>query len=514
MEILPIKVVTLEDAPIFGGLNVSLGKLARLGLPVGRGIVVAPPEFKLKAVLEHFAFGKRELFEQSLNLVKKEISKVPIPEVLQQEIKKQNKFLLSGQEIKGIKNLWQTLLRIWLEEIKSRLWQDGFYPGITQNLDPQAVIFVKRVEAQGAAYFDTLGDDTVINIREGKLHPNDLKKLDEMVRQANRKLFIPHEYEWIVDGGVRLTKVLPYTPVSASSLIIPEVSTYDTPGVGNGKTEVRSAVKVFLDLSSGLVVESQVDGVFIASEKIFDLNKSRDSFEDLVFRLVESATTFPNSPILFKLADMSEGLPARLAAKRAGRQGMGKVRGTLRLLHQKSLFEPMIDALDFARHKKGLTNVHIVIPFVRGVNELLQIKRELAVKKLSRKNSLQLWMEAAVPENIVNLEDYLMVGLDGVVLNMDELTSHLNGFDTTQEDLLFYKNEVDGLIKFLEDGIRLLHRSKIPFIAYGTLSLYPKVLEFLVGKGVWGIVVEKYEAPSAKDLLYQTEKRLILRKSA
>ena len=219
----------------------------------------------------------------------------------------------------------------------------------------------------------------------------------------------------------------------------------------------------------------------------------------MVLRLVDSALTFPDLPILFKLADKSEG--------------MGKVRGTLRLLHQNSLFDPMIEALDFVRHKKGLTNIHIVIPFVRTQNEFLQIKRELAVKKLSRKNSLELWLEVCTPENIINLEDYLIAGLDGVVLNLDELVAYLNGFDTTQEELLFYKNEVGGLLKFLEDGLKLLHKSKTPFIVVGSLSLYPEVLEFLVEKGVYGVVIERYEAHSAHDLLHQVERRIILRRS-
>ena len=263
--------------------------------------------------------------------------------------------------------------------------------------------------------------------------------------------------------------------------------------------------KVFLDFSEGFTIEKDVDpdligvdGIFIASEKIFDLNKPQDSFENLVFRVVESAITFPDSPVLVKLADKSEG--------------MGKVRGSLRLLHQKSLFDPLMEVLDFARHKKDLLNVHIVIPFVRGVNELLQIQRELAVKKLMRKNSLQIWMEVATPENIVNLENYLMGGIDGVVLNLNELIAFFNGFDPQEGNLAFYKNEIDGLLKFLEDGIRVLHKSKVPFIAYGSLTLDQKVLEFLVEKGVYGIVTERYEVHSAHDLLYQMEKRIVLRR--
>lgn len=495
IEVLPIRVLTDEDSQIFGSLNVALARLLRADIPVAWGICVTAPNLKLKTVLEHYDFKSKEIFEQSLILVKKEINSTPIPGILIKEIGKHREFLVDSRLIKSVKQLWLSLLNIWLDQIKSRLWREGFYQGITENLDPQIVIFVKKIEAFGSVYFDDLQDDSVINVREGKVHPNDLKKLDEMVRDANKKLFIPHQYEWMVDGGVKLVGVKLYTP----SFVMdnPDVSIQPTPGVGKEKT-ARSAVKVFLDLSTGLVVEREADGVYIASEKIFDLNKPRDSFEDLLFRLVESATTFPQSPVLFKLTDKSEG--------------MGQVRGALRLLHQKSLFEPMIDALDFVRHKKRLINVHMVIPFVRGVNELLHLKRDLAVKKLSRKNSLQLWMEVCTPENIINLEEYLVAGLDGVVLNLDELVSFLNGFDKDHEELVFYKNEVDGLIKFLEDGIRLLHKSKIPFIAYGSLSLYPKVLEFLVEKGVYGIVVERFEASSAHDLLHQTEKRMILRR--
>ena len=193
---------------------------------------------------------------------------------------------------------------------------------------------------------------------------------------------------------------------------------------------------------------------------------------------------------------------------------MGKVRGTLRLIHQKSLLDPMVEALDFVRHKKALLNVHIVIPFVRGVKELSRIKRELAAKKLMRKNSLQIWMEVAVPENIINLEDYLVIGVDGVVLNLDELSAHFGGYDYNASDLAHYKHEVSGLLKFLEDGIKLLHKSKVPFIAYGSLSLNPGVLDFLIEKGVYGMVVERYEAPSMVDLLHQAEKRMILRRAS
>lgn len=498
-EILPIRSLTDEDAPIFGSLNVILAKLARSGFPVGSGIVVTPPQFKLRTLLEHFDFGTKEVFKQSLTLVKKEINSIPVPSILIKETGNHKEFFLNGVKVNSVKNLWLSLLNIWFNQIEQRIWDNGFSKGITENLDPQVLIFVSKIQGFGSAHFDSLADDVMVLVKEGKLHPNDLKKIADIVKEANRKSLLPCEYEWILDKEVKLTRVLPYT------LPEPEITQdimSSQPIVAGSKAspcEAKSAVKVFFDLSSGLTIEKEVDGIYIASEKIFNLDKPTESFENLVFRVVESAMAFPNAPVFFKLADCSEG--------------MGKLRGSLRLLHQQSLFDPLLEVLDFARHKKGLTNVHIVVPFVRGVSELLKIKRELVVKKLSRKNSLQLWMEVAVPENIVNLEDYLAAGIDGVVLNLDELVSYLNGVDCNQEELVFYKSEVSGLLKFLSGGIGLLHKSKVPFIAYGTLSLSLKVLEFLVEKGVWGVVVDRYEAHSAHELLHQVEKRMVLRRA-
>jgi|GEM_PF-1830895 hypothetical protein len=498
IEILPIRLLTEEDSLIFGSLNVALGKLARLDIPVAPGIVITPPHLKLKTALEHFDFGKKEIFQQTLVLVKKEIYSVPIPEILAKETGKHKMFLLEGKKIKGIKALWEALLDSWIEQLKTRLWEEGFHTGITDNLGAKAAFFIKNPECLVSSYEDNLQDDVYVNTKSGKAHPMDIKKIVELTELANKKLFIPNQYEWITDGGVKLVGIKPYTPspeVIASGVTS---SLPATPDSQSSKSQ-SAAVKVFFDLSAGLTIEKDVDGIYISSEKLFDLNRPHESFDKLIFQLVESAISFPDAPVLLKLADMSEG--------------MGKIRGTLRLLHQQSLLNPLLDVLDFARHKKSLQNVHIVIPFVRGVSELFKIKRELVTKKLMRKASLQYFMEAAIPENIINLEDYLLAGIDGIVLNLDELIAHLNGFDPAEAELSGYKNEVEGLIRFLDDGIRLLHKSKIPFIAYGSLSLYPKVLEFLVEKGVYGIVAERYEAHSAKNLLHQVEKRIILRKT-
>ncbi len=506
VETLPLKLLNEDDRQIFGSLNVALSRLQKHGFSVGNIIVVTAPALSLQTTLEHFDFGHKEVFEQSLTMAKQEILKIVLPEQLAHELKIHNpkgkkRYWLDHQEFKDIKSIWLYLMTLWLEEVKNRIWQKGFYPGITQNLTPQLITIVDQVKGYGSASYDPVKEDVVIDIKSGQLYPADSKKLDEWVLSANKKLFVPQVYEWILDKELKLVGLLPYTPNPSNVIPAPFVIPSDSPKPeSGGMTTKQSAVRVFLDLSSGLVIDHAQDGVYLQTEKIYDLNKPRHSFDELVFKIVESAVTLPDKPVLVKLPDLSEG--------------MGDVRGTLRLLHQSNLLEPVIEALDFARHKKMLGNVHIVVPFVRNVAEFTQIKRELAVKKLMRKSSLQLWLELAVPENFISLEDYIVSGLDGVVINLDEMLSFLCGFDKQQQELSFYKSEVSSLLKFMEEGLRILHKSKLPFIVTGSLALNPQVLDFLIEKGVFGIVVEKYEAHSMKDLLYQTEKRVILRRTS
>lgn len=496
VEILPIKLLQEEDSQIFGSINVSLAKLGRAGFPVALGLVVSAPSLVLQTTFKHYDFAKKEVFEQSLHLVKGELRRIPIPEKLYREIGKHRDFWLLGHQVKWINSLWIQLIENWVEEIRARLWKDGFSEGLTKDLQPQLVIFIKNVTAHGIAFIKPEDREVKIDILGGKLHPNDSKKLDELILEIDKKTIIPHIYEWVLDSGIKITSIRPYTPTIEPSFPRSDFS-------DNRPKEsqpLKSAVKVLWNMSEGVITEAQLDGVYIDSERIFPPDPTQDAYENLLYRLTEVADTFSQKPVLFKLADWSEG--------------MGGVRGAMRLLHQQNLLGSLTEVVGFARHKKNLTNIHLVIPFLRHTSELLQLKRELAVRKLTRKNSLQIWMEAAVPENIIELEDYLLIGVDGVVLNMDELLCHLRGFDKNREELVFYKSDVKCLIKFLDDPLKILHKSRIPFIAKGNIVLDADMIRFLIDKGVYGVVGEKHEAHSMTALLREVEKKIVLSRTS
>jgi hypothetical protein len=100
-----------------------------------------------------------------------------------------------------------------------------------------------------------------------------------------------------------------------------------------------------------------------------------------------------------------------------------------------------------------------------------------------------------------------------MILNLDELQGHLNGFDINHEELIAYRSEEKALIKFMENGLGLMKKNDIPFVSFGKLSLNPHILEYLAGKGLSGVIAHALEFDSTKDLLQRVEKSLINRKS-
>ncbi|MDO8570263.1 MAG: hypothetical protein Q7R97_01610 [Candidatus Daviesbacteria bacterium] len=483
MIILPIKYIVEEDQALFGSNLFNLGKLERLDFPVLNGLAISAPEIILQTIVKHLETSKSQILEQSLEIIKKEINKIPQPEELIKELKNYISFYLNEDVVKDKEKLWQKLLQIWFEEIKNHFLKNGFSPRINE-LKAQSIFFLNDKFILIKAFYDPKIDEVLIDSKE-KLNPDILHKVDQLVQDANKKLLIPQIYQFLlIKHNLELISISPFTQTLALSneenLIIPK---------SEQKILVKSAIKLFLNLSSGYAVGENLDGILIEGENIL-------TFDERAFKLAESALTFHNKPVIFKLPDVIQEK---------------EIRGTLRLLNQKNLLKEAVEAFFFVRVKKSLFNLELAIPFLRSSEELMEIKRELLSMGLSRKGSLKFWMEFKVPENYINLEKYIEVGFDGAIIDLDFLQESLGGYNTEEGE--FYKKQVQTLVIFLEPAFKIFHQNRIPVLVKGSLNLYPDVLEFLVEKGVWGVVVNSaLEADSVPEHLSWAEKRMVMKR--
>lgn len=470
MNYLPIKSIREEDTLMVGQQLVLLGKLSHLGFPIAEGIIVLPPEFNLKFHLENFQIQDLEVFEQRLDVIKREFFKTPIPEDLEK--------ILISKKIDPAK-LWKNLLESWLGEIRSVFLRVGFERGLLSRLSAQPVFFTSKIICSGEAYFDYKAGKLIFSTDKGSLSEKLEAQLQDVIKKGDKKLFLPQVYHFIIDTSLKLIKLKPFTD-SLEGSMIQSISAEE-----QIIRKTSGAVKVFLTLGEDLTIDPNVDGILIEGERINDFDKK-------AIQLMESASLMGERPVIYKLSNFSDRF--------------GGVRGTQRLIHQESVLKKDVGAILFVRNKKQLLNVQVGIPHVRSLGEFLELKKILNTYGISRKGSLKLWLEIAVPENVINLEKYIDGGVDGVIININELSAWLGGFDPSHSEIYFYQKQIELISSFLEPALKILHKQNLPFLVTGDQVMHSDMLRFLVSKGVWGIAVDQPNILSFDDYLNLLEK--------
>lgn len=467
---LPLKAVWPEDSRTLGEEIALLAKLRHHDQPVPEGVVISPPRDEIKAFLEHHQWLDSQSLEHHSGEIKRQALKIEPPVELKQ--------LISGHSIR-LKELWERLLMEWLEEMKSAAARGVKFP--VTAMSAKYCLFTGAIKASGKAYFDRASQDTEIVIDSGKLAAPQLKELHERVLVL-RKIFLKdYIYHWVWDGTIQFSRVVPYTE---TELVSTEPASVASRVKGQAPVLPTTATKVFWNLDS-LVVDPRSDGVVLAAE-------TTAGIEELRFKLVETAHSFVGKEVILKFGHY----PSEF--------GVGG--GCFELLQRKSLLEREVEAVLLARNKRQLLNVSVALPLVRSVAELMEMKRTLSAIGITRKGSLKLWMEVMVPENLINFDQYAMVGIDGVILNLDSLQAWLGGFNPDMPESMNAKVNVQALGLFLETYLRKVTKVKLPILVTGQLLQSPEMLKLLVKLGIWGILPHPANSEEMRWQLAKLEK--------
>ncbi len=166
-------------------------------------------------------------------------------------------------------------------------------------------------------------------------------------------------------------------------------------------------------------------------------------------------------------------------------------RGASRYYSPKFLpaFELELKALKRVRDEMGLTNLKIMVPFCRTIEEGKKVLSIMAKNGLKRgKNGLEVYVMAEIPANII-LADRFAEIFDGFSIGSNDLTQLTLGIDRDASGTLYVegqsneKNEaVKTLIKYL---IEVAHITKTKVGICGQApSDFPDFAEFLVECGI------------------------------
>ncbi len=112
-------------------------------------------------------------------------------------------------------------------------------------------------------------------------------------------------------------------------------------------------------------------------------------------------------------------------------------------------FDLEVRALKKARNEMGLTNIEVMIPFVRTTGEAKRVMELLAEKGLKRgDNGLRVIMMCELPTNAL-LADEFLEHFDGFSIGSNDLTQLTLGLDRDSGIVSHLFDERDPAVKFL-----------------------------------------------------------------
>jgi pyruvate,water dikinase len=187
------------------------------------------------------------------------------------------------------------------------------------------------------------------------------------------------------------------------------------------------------------------------------------------------------------------------------------VRGALRYTRDPDLFAVELEAIRRV-WDEGHTNLHVMLPFVRTVRELVACKALVAESGLLDRAGFELWIMAEVPSVLFDLEEYAALGVAGISIGSNDLTQLLLGADRDSEHLGELFDERDpAVVRYLQRLVPTAHGLGLKTSICGQApSVHPEYTELLVRAGIDAISVNIDVVDRTRRLIERAERRILL----
>jgi pyruvate,water dikinase len=166
-------------------------------------------------------------------------------------------------------------------------------------------------------------------------------------------------------------------------------------------------------------------------------------------------------------------------------------------------------AMRRVRDEMGLTNVKLMVPFVRTPEEGRKVIDEMKKHGLEQgKNGLELYMMCEVPSNVI-LADEFSTLFDGFSIGSNDLTQLALGLDRDSEQVSHLFDERDAAVKKLVEMVITVakKRGKKIGICGQAPSDYPEFAKFLVDCGIDSISLNPDTVIKTTAVILEAEKR-------
>jgi pyruvate, water dikinase len=204
------------------------------------------------------------------------------------------------------------------------------------------------------------------------------------------------------------------------------------------------------------------------------------------------AAAFYPKPVIVRMSDFKTNEYAALLGGRAFEPSeanpMIGFRGASRYAHPAYAegFALECAAMRRVRELMGLTNLKLMIPFCRRVDEAERVLKAMADHGLARgKDGLEIYVMCEIPNNVIMIDAFARY-FDGFSIGSNDLTQLTLGVDRDSEIVAFDYDERDAgvkeMIRLAVEGCRRNHRHS--GLCGQAPSDYPEMAQFLVELGI------------------------------
>ena len=174
-------------------------------------------------------------------------------------------------------------------------------------------------------------------------------------------------------------------------------------------------------------------------------------------------------------------------------------------------------AIRKVREEQGLTNVYVMLPFVRTTWEVERAIEIMAEEELKSGRDFKIWAMAEVP-SVIFLADEFSRYFDGFSIGSNDLTQLILGTDRDSQilpkmDKRYFDERDPAVKKAIAHLIKVAHRNgRTVSICGQAPSVYPEFTEFLVRCGIDSVSVNPDAVIKTRRLIASVERKVMLEK--
>jgi pyruvate,water dikinase len=232
----------------------------------------------------------------------------------------------------------------------------------------------------------------------------------------------------------------------------------------------------------------------------------------------EVAEAFSPRPVVYRFLDFKPDefleLPGGEKYERpyVGPNPMIGYRGQYRYMKEDDIFRLELRAIRRVRRDFGLTNVWVMLPFVRTLwvfREAVRIMREEGLDN-RRDPDFQLWIMVEVPSSVLLIDEFCREGIDGISFGTNDLTMLILGVDRNDTSVQELYDERDlAVLRAIAYCITICRKHGVTSSICGQApSVYPDYLEFLIRCGSTSISVNPDTVVASRKMVAALERKI------